>query len=169
MGISRVVAVPDLFRRLPRPIQDPMAARSIRPAGAAWLRPRLTEVPIRTGISLQTARVVGGRLDLGLSDGSSRLVDHLLLGTGYRVDISRYPFLDPGLIREISCVRGYPRLKVGMESSVPGLHFLGAPAAYSFGPIMRFVAGGWFGASALADLISREPRPEAQPVLSAVG
>ena len=31
-----------------------------------------------------------------------------------------------------------------MESSVPGLHFIGAPAAWSFGPIMRFVSGGWY-------------------------
>src|SRR6185436_17971562 len=41
MGISRIVAVPDLFRRFPRAVQDPMAARAIRPAGAAWLKPRL--------------------------------------------------------------------------------------------------------------------------------
>ena len=32
---------PDLFRRLPRAVQEPMAYRAIRPAGAAWLRPRL--------------------------------------------------------------------------------------------------------------------------------
>ena len=41
MGLSRLVAVPDLFRRLPRRAQDPLAYRSIRPAGAAWLPPRL--------------------------------------------------------------------------------------------------------------------------------
>ena len=46
MGLSRLVAVPDLFRRLPRRIQDPLAYRSIRPAGAAWLTPRLQNVPI---------------------------------------------------------------------------------------------------------------------------
>jgi hypothetical protein len=31
---------------------------------------------------------------------------------------------------------------------VPGLHFLGAPAAYSFGPVMRFVTGTWYSAPA---------------------
>ena len=44
---------------------------------------------------------------------------------------------------------GYPRLRAGLESSVPGLHFLGAPAALSFGPIMRFVVGTWYAAPAL--------------------
>ena len=48
-----------------------------------------------------------------------------------------------------------------MESSVPGLHFLGAPAAWSFGPTMRFVAGGWFGSETLVQGLPRPPqRPQ---------
>ena len=52
MGLSRLVAVPDVFRRLPRRIQDPLAYRSIRPAGAAWLTPRLQDVPISLAQSI---------------------------------------------------------------------------------------------------------------------
>ncbi len=48
-----------------------------------------------------------------------------------------------------------------MESSVPGLHFLGAPAARSFGPLMRFVAGGWYGAESLTRLGSSGRRKTA--------
>lgn len=149
MGISRIVAAPGLFRRLPRGIQDPMASRAIRPAGAAWLVPRLAGIPIRTGVHVTTAVPNGDRLEVTLSDGRSRLVDHLMFGTGYRVDITRYPFLVAGLVRRVRTVDGYPVLRPGMESSVPGLHFLGAPGARSFGPIMRFVAGGWFAARSL--------------------
>jgi hypothetical protein len=36
------------------------------------------------------------------------------------------------------------------QSSIPGLHFVGAPAAWSFGPLMRFVAGTGFAARALS-------------------
>ena len=46
-----------------------------------------------------------------------------------------------------------------MESSVPGLHFVGAPAAWSFGPIMRFVSGGWYTGRALARAIGRPASP----------
>ena len=163
MGISRIVAVPGLFRQLPRIAQDAMARRAIRPAGAAWLRPRLEGVPVHTGVQVRSTEPVGDRLRVALSDGSTRTVDHLLLGTGYRVDIARYPFLDPGLLREVHTKHGYPVLGPGMASSAPGLHFLGAPAAWSFGPIMRFVAGGWFGAhtltSHLSDRRRRYPRP----------
>jgi hypothetical protein len=152
MGISRIVAVPDLFRRLPRSVQDPMAARAIRPAGAAWLKPRLEDVPIHLGRTVRAATPVGDKLQVELDDGTVRTVDHLLFGTGYRVDIARYPFLDPNLARSVKCIDGYPLLRPGMESSVPRLHFLGAPAARSFGPIMRFVAGGWFGARSLTSV-----------------
>ena len=163
MGISRIVAVPGLFRQFPRKTQDAMARRAIRPAGAAWLRPRLEGVPVHTGVQVRSTEPVGDRLRVALSDGSARMVDHLLLGTGYRVDIARYPFLDPDLVSSVRTERGYPVLGPGMESSVPGLHFLGAPAAWSFGPIMRFVAGGWFGAESLTSCLSGGRRRSARP------
>jgi hypothetical protein len=150
MGISRIVAVPNLFRRLPRAIQDPMAYRAIRPAGALWLKPRLVDVGLSYNLSLRALCREGTRMHAELSDGSARDVDHVLFGTGYRVDVARYPFLDEALLAHIEAFRGYPVLRPGMESSVPRLHFIGAPAAWSFGPIMRFVAGGWFGGQSVA-------------------
>jgi hypothetical protein len=81
----------------------------------------------------------------------------VILGTGYRVDIADYGFLSPELLREVRCVGGYPVLRGGLESSMPGLHFAGAPAAWSFGPIMRFVSGSWFAAQALAEAIGKSP------------
>jgi hypothetical protein len=149
MGISRIVAAPGLVRAIPRPVRDPMSYRAIRPAGAAWLKPRLRQVPIHLDRSVRCARPAGSRLHVELDDGSAHVVDHLLFGTGYRVDIRRYPFLSPSLVDGIRCTDGYPILHRGMESSVPRLHFLGAPAAHSFGPIMRFVAGGWYAAQSL--------------------
>ncbi|WP_328325244.1 NAD(P)-binding domain-containing protein [Kribbella sp. NBC_00382] len=157
LGISRIVAAPGLFTSLPRAVQEPMAHRAIRPAGAAWLIPRLVEVPIRVGVSVTKATRKGSRVEVELSDGDRREVDHLMFGTGYRVDISRYPFLPPALAARIRSVDGYPVLGRGMESSVPGLHFLGAPAARSFGPLMRFVAGGWYGAESLTRAVRGRP------------
>jgi hypothetical protein len=150
MGLSRLVAAPDVFRRLPHRVQDPLAYRSIRPAGAAWLGPRLQNVPITMTQSIASVSKANGSLQIRFADGAQRTVDHLLLGTGYRVDIARYPFLAPSLLARVRRVNGYPVLRRGMESSVAGLHFVGAPAAWSFGPIMRFVSGGWYTGRALA-------------------
>jgi hypothetical protein len=88
-----------------------------------------------------------------LNDGSERVFDHVLLGTGYRVDIERYPFLSPQVLKRIERVDGFPVLDEGFETSLPGMHFVGAPAARSFGPLMRFVAGTEFTAPALAHRI----------------
>ena len=52
-------------------------------------------------------------------------------------------------------MNGYPVLRRGLESSVPGLHFLGAPAARSFGPLMRFVSGTWWSGRSLARAVRR--------------
>jgi FAD-dependent urate hydroxylase len=154
LGYSRLVAQPDLFRRLPRPAQDRIARRCIRPAGAGWLVSRLRKVPIRTGVALKRTAPTGAGLDLELTDGSHRQVDHLLLGTGYRIDIRRYPFLNSALLDHVETFNGYPILGKGLESSVPGLHFMGAPAAWSFGPIMRFVSGSWYSACALTEHVA---------------
>ena len=45
---------------------------------------------------------------------------------------------------------GYPILNRGLESSLPGLHFVGAPSSDSFGPIMRFVVGTWYTGPVIA-------------------
>ena len=153
LGLSRLVGATDFFRRLPRGIQGPIARRSIRPAGAAWLRPRLADVPITLGRQVRSARVKDDRLSVVLDDGSTRVVDHILLGTGYQVDIARYPFLSPDLISSIDRVGGYPILRDGLESSVRGLHFLGAPAAWSYGPTMRFISGSWYAGRALTRVV----------------
>jgi hypothetical protein len=44
------------------------------------------------------------------------------------------------------------------ESSTPGLHFLGAPAAWSYGPTMRFVSGSWYASAALTTHLKAHAR-----------
>ena len=148
-GISRLVAMPHLFRRFPRGFQDRTAYRAIRPAGAGWLQPRIAGVPITLGRKVVSATVAGSQLRLRLDDGTERLVDHALLATGFRVDVSRYPFLSPSLLKQLKTVNGFPVLKRGLESSIPGLHFVGKPAAWSFGPLLGFVSGAEFASNEL--------------------
>jgi hypothetical protein len=153
-------ATPDLFRRLPRRLKPVVSYRCIRPAGSGWLRPRLAEVPIGVGAAPVGAEAVDGRVRVIFGDGTERLVDHVLLGTGYGIDVRRYPFLAPELAGSVDVGDGgYPVLGPGLESSVRGLHFLGAPAAMTFGPIMRFVVGTWYAAPAFARLAAGRRQP----------
>jgi FAD-dependent urate hydroxylase len=154
-GISRLVSMPHLFRRFPRGFQDRTAYRAIRPAGAGWLQPRLVGIPITLGRKVTSAAEKGGQLALHFDDGSQRIVDHALLATGFRVDVKRYPFLAPAIAQEVETANGYPVLKRGLESSIPGLHFVGKPAAWSFGPLLGFVSGAEFASTELVRSITR--------------
>lgn len=164
-GISQIVARPDLTRRFPRPLQDWLRKRSIRPAGAGWLVARLQSVPMKLGHCVVSAVPLGERLSVKLDDGSNRTVDHMFFGTGYRVDVAKYEFFSPQLVQSISCFRGYPRLREGFESSVPGLHILGAPAVWSFGSLMQFVVGTHYSSQALLRRIAGKTAGNQLPVV----
>lgn len=154
IGISRLVSWPRVVHRFPGGLKDKLRKRAVRPAGAPWLMPRLDGVRFTTGRCVAGARAWGSEAELRLDDGSARRVDHVLLGTGYRVDLAGYRFLSPQLVREIRCDGGYPVVGSGFRSSVPGLHFIGATAAKSFGPLLYFVAGTGFAAGFLSDHIA---------------
>jgi len=141
-GLNWLCAAPLLMSRLPVGVRRKIELRSIRPAGAQWLRPRVDgRIPITEGAEVIEASPAGDGLSLRLSDGTSRQVDHLMLGTGYRPDVRKISFLDSALLPELAESDGFPVLNQWFESSVPGLHFVGGLAGRTFGPICRFVAG----------------------------
>lgn len=79
-------------------------------------------------------------------DSGTRRVDHVLLATGYRIDVDKMSILDPLLRGRIARHGDLPVLSAGFESSIAGLHFTGASAVASFGPLLRFIAGAGFAA-----------------------
>ena len=154
-GINLLTARPNLLRRLPRSTQIAIGRRAIKPAGAVWVQPRVTGIPVTLNVEITSAEEVDGRVRLRLSDGSERTVDHVLAATGFQVDLAKYPFISEPLLRQVTVVNGgYPVLGNGFETSVPGLHVVGAPAAWSYGPLMRFVSGTWFASRTLAQRIA---------------
>lgn len=155
IGISRLVAYPHLMYHMPMKTKDRIRTRAVRSAGAPWLIPRLQEVKTTPNTSVVSAKEVGSEVELKLSDGSERRVDHVLMGTGYRVDLARYTFLAPELRGEIRQLDGYPAVSAGLQTSVPGLHFTGAPAARNFGPLLYFVTGTEFASKELASWFRR--------------
>jgi hypothetical protein len=159
------VAHPFVLRRLTRAAQRDAARRALAPGASLWLRPRLRDLVITNGRQVQGVARRDGQVSLRLDDGSSRTVDHVLMATGYRVDIRRYPFLAPELVAGVRCVDGHPVLDAGLQSSVSGLHFVGAPAMHSFGPLLRFVAGTEFAAR----MVTRHATRGATPAWNGAG
>jgi FAD-dependent urate hydroxylase len=149
-GISLLIQQPHLYSRFSEGFRAKWDRKSTKLGFSYRLVPTMNGTPIHYGRCVERASVRGDRVALRLRDGSERTADHVVLGTGYRVDTTRCSLLSPRIFGELKVVNGYPVLDAGLESSVPGLHFLGAPAAYSFGPLLRFVAGTGFASSAVA-------------------
>ncbi|HZQ45891.1 MAG TPA: FAD-dependent oxidoreductase, partial [Verrucomicrobiae bacterium] len=113
-------------------------------------RPFLEKVPMTLNCRVTSAEMRSEKVHLKLSNGTERLVDHVIVATGYRVDTARCGFLSPAIQQTLKTVRGYPVLTRGLESSIDGLHFVGKPAAWSFGPLLNFVSGTHFAGAELS-------------------
>jgi NADPH-dependent 2,4-dienoyl-CoA reductase/sulfur reductase-like enzyme len=144
----------DLYRFLPADSRVNRAFNTLGPAGAWWLRERVEgRVPVLLGHSLVGAEASGDRVRLHLKGPNGAVTeeaDHVIAGTGYRLNIDRLSFLEPALRGRLKLAGGAPILDHGFESSVPGLFFTGVLAAPSFGPAMRFVSGTHFSAPRVA-------------------
>ena len=154
-----IAAMPDVFRLLPQQSHPWISHRCIRPAASSWVHDRVRPVAISCGRVAVEAGRDSGRVRMRLNDGTERVVDHGLLGTGYAIDVRRYPFLAGEIAAEVAVADGYPVLGRGLQSSIPGLYFIGAPAAYTFGPIMRFVVGSCYAAPAVTRRILGRRQP----------
>lgn len=157
-GISKMVASPNFMTYFPLGLRDKIRKRAVRAAGAPWLRNRLKDVRFNIGRHMTEAKSVGSQVEIKLDNGTILRADHVLLGTGYDVDISRFSFLTPQVLKGIRTFDGYPILRSGLETSLPGLHFSGAAAARSFGPLLYFVCGTDFASHELTSSIVKNRR-----------
>ena len=96
-----------------------MAYRAIRPAGSSWLRARVHGVSFQTGLHVVAAARDRETVDLKLSNGTELKADHVLLGTGYKISVSRMK--DPVL-----AIAGRRRSSEGVSGPQSGIRILGS-------------------------------------------
>jgi cation diffusion facilitator CzcD-associated flavoprotein CzcO len=166
---------PEIFRHLPEAKRLEFVRTALGPS-AGWTSKKqvMGKVPLLLGMTPLSADVVDGkvRLHLRAADGSERdvITDHIITGTGYKVDLNRLQFLSSEIRQQVAVVNGSPALSGTFESSVPGLYFIGLAAANTFGPVMRFAFGGGFAARRVASALkaSRSRLPAIAPAVHAV-
>jgi predicted ATP-grasp superfamily ATP-dependent carboligase/glycine/D-amino acid oxidase-like deaminating enzyme len=151
---------PYLFYRLSKETKE-RAMRAYYPATAAeWLRTRiLGKVALHDGRTVLRAEARMGRVIVTISGGERLAADHVLLATGYRVDVARLTMIHPSLLTQIDIEDGSPVLTPSFESSVSGLYFVGLASMRSFGPIFRFVSGAAAAARRVARSVGRRRSP----------
>ncbi|MEZ2407476.1 NAD(P)-binding domain-containing protein [Bosea sp. RCC_152_1] len=152
--------LPGAFHRLPACGRALFLKNFLPPEGAWWLRERVEAlVPVEYDTSVVAGQAIGNRVSLRLrgADKQDRelLVDRVIAGTGYEVNVERIPFLAPELRSAIARQGCAPRLDASFQSSVRGLRFAGPASSMSFGPVFRFVAGAEYTARTIAAALSR--------------
>jgi hypothetical protein len=153
--INRFVLHPDLFSALPVGFRDRLNTRLLRPGGSPWVRDQVVgHIPITVGATVLHAHERGGEVVVALSDGTERVVDHLIVCVGYRFDLEGLDWLDPAVRAQVATDDGWPVLDRAFRSkSVPELTFVGYAAEHRFGPLSRFVAGTTFTAERAAGVL----------------
>jgi cation diffusion facilitator CzcD-associated flavoprotein CzcO len=148
------VRAPHLFHYMPLAFRLKVVRRHLGPAPAWFVKDAVVgHVELNMETRVTAVRIDQGRVHLSVEkDGQPRSVvtDHVIAGTGYRVDLQRLSFLSPELQSSIRSVDQVPVLSRRFESSVQGLYFAGAAAAPSFGPLLRFAYGAGFTARRLS-------------------
>ena len=149
------VKAPLLFHAMPESFRGYVVRRFLGPAPAWFVRESIEgHVPFILESQILGAEVNGNRavLKLAGANGEKRSVsaDHIVAATGYRVDVDRLPFLSADIRARLRLADRSPVLSRNFESSVDGLYFIGAAAANSFGPMLRFVYGADFASKQLA-------------------
>ena len=140
--------LPGIERWIPTRRRSWISTRSLKPAAAWWVKERFEGVRILAGREVLGARSKGDRIEIQMDDGP-RVYSHVLLATGYHIDISKLGILAPALMDKIACCDHSPVLGAGFESTASGLHFVGSNAVSSYGPLMRFISGSGYTARSL--------------------
>lgn len=148
---------PFLFERFPQDRKDRYIQNHYTAAASDWLRERiLGKVGVHEGVQVEVCHEVNGAVELVLSNGEVLEAQHMMLATGYRVDVKRLNMLHPALLSEIRTDRDIPALNGWFESSVPGLYFIGLTSLRNFGPLFRFVLGTKATAKRVTRAVARQ-------------
>jgi thioredoxin reductase len=155
---------PLLFRQMPLDFRLDKVRRILGPAPCWFIKQQVVgKVTLSVGLNVTGASVQNGRVALQVTDSAGAqktlAADHVIAATGYKADLQRLTFIAPDIYSAIDAIENTPVLSSNFESSVPGIYFVGATAANTFGPLLRFAYGAGFTAPRIAKHLARSARP----------
>jgi cation diffusion facilitator CzcD-associated flavoprotein CzcO len=107
-----------------------------------WLERRVMKENIKSWpltLVKDCKKLSTGELAVTLNNGHEIIVDHIILATGYKVNISQVPFIaDGNTALTLSTHNGFPVLDAHFQANLPGLFITSMPASQDFGPFFGF-------------------------------
>jgi len=126
-----------------------------------WLAPRIATPPVHTWPHTEIAGVAErpDALAVTLTSGVVLEVDRVVLATGYKVEMSRVPFLAAGnLLGDLATRNGFPVLDDRLQSSIPGLFVTSLAATQDFGSFFGFTVSARTAALLIVGAMVGTPR-----------
>jgi hypothetical protein len=144
--VDAMVGDPSWFRRLTAGEKEQVNNRlwaEGRLKLEPWLAARITKDAIKAFPQSEVAackELPNGELEVSL-DGSTLVVDQIILATGYKVNVGQIPLLTNGnILAHLETRNGFPVLDEHFQSNIPGLFFTSMCATQDFGPFFAFTA-----------------------------
>ena len=124
-----------------------LAARVQQPGISLWPRTRLVACDVQPG----------GELLVQFDSGERLVIDHIILATGYKVNIAQIPFLAKGNIAAtLATHNGFPVLDEHLQTNLPGLFITSMAANQDFGPFFAFTVSTRTSATLIGAAIGSE-------------
>ena len=143
--VDAMVDNPSWFRSLPQEQKDAIRQRMWaegRLKVEPWLKSRVLKDTIKLWPGTQVVKcdeLPNGDVAVNLDKGQTLIVDHIILATGYKVEIGQVPFLAQGnILGKLNIKDGFPVLDNHFQTNIPGLFVTSMAATQEFGPFFAF-------------------------------
>jgi len=143
--VDNMVHEPGWFRNLAAEGKDSLS-KKLWEEGRLKIEPWLEKRVMNDNVKLLPCteivackKLPGGGLEVEFNKGTTIIVDHIILATGYKVMINRVPFLNKGnILSKLSIQNNFPALDEHFQTNLPGLFITSMPASQDFGPFFGF-------------------------------
>lgn len=143
--VDAMVDNPGWFRNLTQAEKDEVNHRlwaEGRLKVEPWLASRVLQDTVTLWPNTQVSGCregASGEIEVTLNTGDQLHVDHVVLATGYKVNMAQIPFLaDGNVLAQLHTHNGFPVLDEHFQTNVPGLYVTSMPATQDFGPFFAF-------------------------------
>ncbi len=143
--VDHIAEEPSWFRKLPTHEQENIAKKlwsEGRLKLEPWLAPRVKKESIKL---LRGTRLVScvkidtGELKIMFDKGFNITADHIILATGFKVNIHNVPFLAAGnILSKLEVNNDFPVIDEYFQTNLPGLFITSMSASQDFGPFFGF-------------------------------
>jgi len=151
---------PGWFRNLPKNDREEIVQRfwaEGRLKLEPWLWPRINKENMAIWPSSRVSsceELPTGELEVALDTGQKLIVDHIVLATGYQVNMENIPFLKRGnILSKLHIKDGYPVLDERLQTNIPGLYVTSMAATRDFGNFFAFTVSAVASAKIVGNAI----------------